>query len=142
MGRPSIYRPLFMTLMSDGVARSSREIEDAIGCGNKFVRVILNQLIADGLAHIESYRGRHHEVFYRLGAGENAPMPVFKTAKTERSRRWVANRKLTDSVEQDQRSRDRALDEKYRAAGAWWPRADSVVVGAMVAMVRSGRVSA
>jgi hypothetical protein len=131
-----------MTLMSDGVARSSREIEDEIGCGNKFVRVILNQLIADGKAHIESYRGRHHEVFYRMGQGVNAPMPVFKTAETERSRRWVANRKLTDSVAQDQRSLDRALDDKYRAGGAWWPHADSVVVSAMVAMVRSGRVSA
>lgn len=127
--------------MNDGVARSSKEIEDEIGCGNKFVRVILNQLITAGQAHIESYRGRHHEVFYRMGPGENAPMPEFKTPETERSRRWTANRKLMKSVV-DPRAIERELDEQHRTAAEWWPRADAVVVGAMVAMVRSGRVSA
>jgi hypothetical protein len=130
-----------MKLMSDAVARSSKEIEDEIGCGNKFVRVILNQLIAAGEAHIESYRGRHHEVFYRLGAGNNAPMPAFKTPESERSRRWAANRKLMKSVV-DPRCLERALDEQYRASAEWWPRADSVVAGAMAAMVRSGRMAA
>lgn len=141
MGRPSIYRPLFMKLMSDGAARSSREIEDEIGCGNKFIRVILNQLVAAGQAHIESYRGRHHEVFYRLGAGKNAPMPEFKTPETVRSARWAANRKLMQSVV-DPRSLERALDDEYRLTDEWWPRADAVVASAIVAMVRSGRVSA
>ena len=139
MGRRPEVKVAILALMSDGLARTAFEVANIIGCEKKYARSLFADLVAGGGAHILEYRGRNHEMVYKLGAGKNAEKPDNRTPEYK-----LARKRVKDSLKRTGKRRltDRELDRLYRASDAWWPRADPVVVGAMVAMVRTGRAEA
>jgi hypothetical protein len=141
MGIPNRTLPLIRALMADGVPRSAPEIAQLIGSQKKYVRQILTDLVEDGAAHIESYRGPYKTSFYLLCAGENATKPESQSPRHVLERARVRNRRVRAGGSMKNLD-DKALDDLYRASAPWWPNGDPVVIGAVNAMVRCGRVSA
>lgn len=138
MGLQSAVKPRVLALMSDGVARSAGEIAAAVGAGKKYVRDLFCDLVHDGCAHIESYRGNYHVMFFKLGPGQNAEHPISITPEHVLVRRRVINRAIRKRTPR-RRLDDYSLDEMHRGSGYWWPAADPVVVSSINAMVQAGR---
>lgn len=130
--------PRIEALMADGLARSALEVSQAIDAEKKYVRSVFADLVREGSAYIESYRGANHTMFYKMGEGENAERPVNKTPEHKLAKSRVKNRMIRSNTPR-KRLADRDLDELRRTSAYWWPRADPVVVSAMSAMVRAGR---
>lgn len=141
MGVTNKTMPLIRSLMSDGVPRSAPEIAALIGSQKKYVRSIFTDLVANGEAHIESYRGTYSTMYFLLSPGTNAVKPESRTPEHILARARTHNRR--QRAEGSLHRLDyKALDELYRASAAWWPKGDPVVIGAVSAMVRCGRQSA
>lgn len=129
----SLYRPKLIALMSDGVPRACTEMTLAVGCGDKLIRTFIDQMLADGSAHIDSYRGPHAVALYRAGAGENAARPVRRSNPKKLELERVTYRKRSPG-----RSR---YDDDAPFPGDWWIPSDPVVVAAMSAMIRTAHVA-
>ncbi|MBU7436500.1 hypothetical protein [Paraburkholderia fungorum] len=136
MGRRPETKTAIIAVMADGVLRTACEVSKLVDAQKKTVRAVLADMVADGEAHIPEFRGRNNEFVYKLGAGVNAERPANRTPEY-----LLARKRVKDSLKRNGKKQltERDLDRLYRASDNWWPRADPVVVGAMVAMVRTGR---
>ncbi|WP_233863023.1 hypothetical protein [Paraburkholderia adhaesiva] len=131
-------------LMTDGKPRTAAEVAVLFNARVKLARDVLSHMVATGQAHVCGHVGANHARVFRFGPGENAPLPLLDSEKARHKRgnvaRWrEAHHAAVDPWhEPKQRYSDEELDRRYRCTGAWWPKADPVVVNAMRALVRGG----
>lgn len=116
-----------LDVLSDGVARTSREISDLVDRPEKGVWQVLLRLSAAGSnqqTHVQDLDGACGARRYVIGKGKNACVLVkVRTIRVQRTEESV-------------------IDRKFRSNAAWWPHGDPVVIASINAMVSVGRVSA
>lgn len=140
MGNPNKTKPRIYALMADDVPRSAPEIAALLGVEKKYVRQLFTDFVAEGVAHIESYRGPYKKMFYLLRRGTNAVKPESQSPRHVLERARVRNRRVRAGGSMRNLD-DRALDELFRSGAQWWPHGDPVVIGAVNAMVRCGQAT-
>jgi hypothetical protein len=135
MGRRPDTKTAILSLMEDGIPRTALEIATAVKGEKKYIRALFAEMVDGGAAHIPELRGRNNEYVYKMGAGKNIERPANRTPEYLLERKRVKNLAKKKGKKQ---LTEREIDRLYRASDAWWPRADPLVTGAMLAMVRVG----